>query len=101
MEKKPDSLLAFYRRVLRLRQKTLALKLGTVEDIKVNGPVLTFCRQFNHQSLYCVLNFSAMTQTAPDGLTGAQPLIANQELSHLALPPFYAGIYDSALLPHS
>ena len=54
----PDSILAYYKKLLRLRKEEEALIDGTFESIKTKHPVYQYFRKLDGQCLLIVLNFS-------------------------------------------
>jgi len=52
----PTSLLNLYRTLLRLRRSEPALTEGTIEDIRAEGTVLTYCRRADARRLRVALN---------------------------------------------
>ncbi|OCX62272.1 alpha-glucosidase [Thioclava sp. SK-1] len=64
-----DSVLAHYRAVLAFRKTTAALQSGTTEFLSLEAPLMAFKRITSTQTVTCVFNLSAQTQSlpAPDG----------------------------------
>ena len=54
----PGSLLSFYRRLLRARKDSLALRLGSYRSLPAAGGVYVFERQADDERLYVALNFT-------------------------------------------
>lgn len=59
----PDSLFQHYRGLLGLRKQYAALRSGSYEAVRVDGPVLSFVRRSGGEALLVALNYSGMTQT--------------------------------------
>jgi alpha-glucosidase len=71
----PDSLLNFYRRMLRLRQSTPALVAGEYRELHPHSEdIFAFVRhdQFSGQNCLVILNFSGEEQVVPLNLGGKQ-----------------------------
>ncbi|MDQ3751638.1 MAG: alpha-amylase family glycosyl hydrolase [Actinomycetota bacterium] len=69
----PGSTLAFYRRLIRLRNETPCLHSGSFELLASNNDVLAYVRAEEDQRMVVVLNFSATEacfEGAPAGLHG-------------------------------
>ena len=69
-EQQVGSMLNRYRELLRFRREHLALAKGSLEVELATGPVLSFTRSYQNQTLYCAFNLSADEQfiIAPDDL---------------------------------
>ena len=87
-EADPDSQLHWVRRVLALRGAHPALRIGAMEEARVEGAVLTFSRVAQGQRIDCAFNLGAqaVASVAPRGNT---ILVANGATS-AALPPYGA-----------
>ena len=78
-EDDPASLIHHYRHVIALRHAHPALAKGTMQDMLVTGPVLSFQRRDGDETLFCAFNLgsSATKIAAPDGawrlVDGAAP----------------------------
>ena len=57
-EQTPDSMLQHYRQAIALRLAHPALSRGTLEQLTVQGDVLSFIRRHNNDVLLCVFNLS-------------------------------------------
>jgi glycosidase len=67
----PDSVLSFYRRLLKLRHTNRALLDGNYVALNVTDPnVLSFARAYRHQAVLVLLNMSATQQFAEAGVPG-------------------------------
>jgi alpha-glucosidase len=67
----PDSVLSFYRRLLKLRHTNRALLDGNYLALNVTDPnVLSFARAYRHQAVLVLLNMSATQQFAEAGVPG-------------------------------
>jgi alpha-glucosidase len=94
----PDSLLHFYRRLLRLRQQTPALISGDYQVLEDTAePYLAFLRQTDEQTCLVVLNFSNQSPVInldlePDAahlIFSNHPRTSQQDsLSQLTIAPF-------------
>ncbi len=63
--KVPDSVLNFYRTVLRLRKTEPALKYGDYTALNTDDPnVFSYVRKYNNEAVLVVLNMSPEAQTA-------------------------------------
>ncbi len=95
----PDSMLNFYRRMLRLRKQTPALVAGDYTSLYDGQDYLAFLRHSpaDKQTCLVVLNLSERAHTLSLGLAASQarPLFSSHrrdgaadDLSHLAIQPF-------------
>ena len=94
----PDSLLHFYRQMLRVRRQTPALIAGTYEPVQETAEdYLAFLRRAKEQTCLVVLNMSDQAQTLAFDLDRplARPIFSNSrrdestaDLSRLYLAPF-------------
>jgi alpha-glucosidase len=67
----PDSVLSFYRRLLRLRHTNRALLDGNYVALNETDPnVLSFAREYRHRAVLVLLNMSATQQLAEAGVPG-------------------------------
>ncbi len=85
-----DSLLGETRHLLALRRETPALRLGRVENIAADGPLLSFDRVSADQRVRCLFNLSAELQELPDMPPQASVLASVNGGSPQALPAFSA-----------
>ena len=90
-ERDPDSLLAFTRAVIRLRNATPALRLGTLEIVEAGRQKLVFERAFGGQRLRCTFNLSE--SEAPLGRHNGALLTVGNVLAD-ALGPYAALIEE-------
>ncbi|HQJ51122.1 MAG TPA: alpha-amylase family glycosyl hydrolase [Anaerolineae bacterium] len=104
----PASLLANYRRLIRLRQNWPALSLGSYERVTVSeGPrsVYSYLRQDAAAQLLVVLNFTRESTAATLDLGATSlppgPWTATDLLSNAALPSLAGGAYRLELPPLS
>ena len=58
-EGNPDSVLGFARHFLHLRRGLDAMRLGTIDFIDAEKPVLVFTRTLGDEKILCVFNMSA------------------------------------------
>jgi alpha-glucosidase len=71
----PDSALAFSKAVIALRQSEPALRLGAIEFLDAEAPVVAFVRRHAGQSIACLFNLGPDPQVvAAPALTDAQLL---------------------------
>jgi alpha-glucosidase len=68
----PDSMLDFFRSLVRLRQEHAVLRRGNIVVIDGTGPVLAFWRSYENRRYLVGLNMSAGSQTLAPG--GSIPL---------------------------
>lgn len=93
-ERDPNSTLAFARRLLAMRQQSAALRLGDLEILNADGPVLAFLRTHKDERVLCVFNMSSgEIAFRNELLANAFPLSVYTGSSHvdqkiLALPPY-------------
>ena len=92
---KADSLLEFYRQLLRWRKLHPALVLGSLQLLDGNEQVLAFERRHHDQTLLCVFNLSASDAVwtvpatlAPVALTGHGITGAHRHTDTLHLQPW-------------
>ena len=106
----PNSVLGFYRRLLKLRHTNRALLDGSYVALNGADPnVLSFAREYRHQAVVVLLNMSAAQQSAQVGVPGfsrgrmkallrTPGVDENPSAAHrLDLPPFavYIGQIDN------
>jgi alpha-glucosidase len=74
-EKDVESALWFARAMIALRKGSAALRLGEIEFLDLDGPILAFVRRHEDEAIACLFNFSAEPRfvTAPQ-LAGAELL---------------------------
>jgi alpha-glucosidase len=104
--KDPNSILEFYKQVLKLRHTNSALLKGNYTPInKENQNVLSYLRLYSNQGVVVALNMSAATQNIalelkPKGFASAKPLIATEaatvKAGDVSLPPF--GVFIGELM---
>ena len=63
LEADPDSLLHYYRAVLRYRREHSALVDGDIHFLKIDEPILAFGRSNGEDAIVCVFNLSATPHT--------------------------------------
>jgi alpha-glucosidase len=87
-ERDPHSLLTFTRDLLALRRATPALRLGTMDRLRVHGDVLSFTRVHGDQAIHCAFNIGsgAHAHAAPAGET----IVSVNAASPAHLPPWGA-----------
>lgn len=89
----PDSVLNFYRKLLRWRKQQPVLHEGTYRDLLPNHPTLwAYERQLDNERLTVVANVSAMDVALPIKLTG-ELIFGNYPKITADLQPFEARIY--------
>lgn len=87
-----DSVLSFYKKLLRWRKKTPAIWAGTYRDLLPDHPAIwAYERQLDDVRLLVLANFSDQPVPLPEGLTGAV-LLANYGGDPATLRPFEARI---------
>ena len=84
------SLLALTRSLLALRRDTPALRLGRVEAISAEGPLLSFDRVSADQRVRCLFNLSANASKPRNLPPRAAPLIAVNGGSRQTMPAYSA-----------
>jgi alpha-glucosidase len=94
-ERDPDSVLACSRALIAFRQGSAALRLGELEFLETEAPVLAFVRRHGDEAIACVFNLSAEPAVLADPLfAGAEVLpvggYAELRAGSLGLPPFAA-----------
>ena len=62
----PQSVLSFARAMITLRKATPALKLGGIEFLEADAPVIAFVRRHEGESIACVFNLSGEPQVLAD-----------------------------------
>jgi len=100
-EPDPNSLLNFYRRLLKVRRENIALQKGTLQLKPPKTHSLVYYRLTPNQKLAICLNFSNRTQSLPIPLDNSkllfsthlesQPLASSKSKTELLLQP-YEGI---------
>jgi len=71
----PNSTLSFARAVIALRQSTPALRLGGIEFLESEAPIIAFVRRWQGVSIACLFNLSADPQVADDPALGGAELL--------------------------
>ena len=68
-EQTPNSVLQYYRHAIALRQSHAALQRGTLDQLSVQGSVLSFVRRYDDEVLFCAFNMgeSTCSMTLPSG----------------------------------
>lgn len=93
----PDSLWHTYRSLLHMRRQHLALRRGSYEAVRVDGPVLSFVRRHDTESVLIALNYSDQPHALnrPDWNADATPLWSNPELKppSSTLPAWGAAVW--------
>ena len=84
------SLLHLTRQLLALRGLHPALKLGAIERIVADGPLLSFDRITGGQRIRCLFNLSAKAGAGPAVPANACPLLALNDASVQAMPAYSA-----------
>jgi len=54
----PNSVLNFYRQLIALRRKKLALQMGSFEKSPSHRDIMSYCRVYQNERVYVMLNFS-------------------------------------------
>jgi len=57
-EKDPDSVLSFYRKMLKFRQRSNLLREGKMSFYNTEEPVLSFAREYKGSIIVCLFNLS-------------------------------------------
>lgn len=93
-EQNDQSTLAYARKLLAVRRKSAALRLGDIEFMECPAPLLVYIRAHENERVMCVFNMSAEQSSFQHALLkGAVPLAVSHnlvELSHdvLGLAPY-------------
>lgn len=69
----PESMLTFYRRLIRLRAASRALQAGDYARLPSPAGTLCFTRQHEHSRVSVLLNFTDVTATVPVPVVSAVP----------------------------
>jgi len=93
-EADPQSQLAITRQIIALRRAHRALAVGAMEDLRVEGDLLTFTRREGGEAVACTFNLGGETiaHAAPEG----QILLALNGADGGQLPPYAAHFILSA-----
>lgn len=78
----PESMLSFYKSLLRLRKEHPALTLGTYESLRYEDGLLTFVRRDESERILVALNFSEQLKTLDGFTTGSRLLLSNKRTAH-------------------
>ncbi|MEH7302185.1 alpha-glucosidase [Neobacillus drentensis] len=62
-QNKPESMLSFYKSLLRLRKEHPAFTLGTYESLRYEDGLMTFVRKSESEQILVALNFSDLPKT--------------------------------------
>jgi alpha-glucosidase len=86
--KEPDSILEFYKKVLKLRHTNEALMKGDYTAINESDPkVLSYLRTYKDQTVVVALNMSAGAQTLKlEGYSAARRLVSTNAVSSRNAP---------------
>ena len=76
-EDDPDSLLNYFRRFLKWRNRQPALKYGDFDQIEVGTQILSFIRKVAGQRLLCVFNFAEQSNFYLVSCRYGHPLMSN------------------------
>ena len=88
-ESERDSTLSLTRRLIALRSRTAALRLGTLHMLEASAAILAFERRWEGQRLLCVFNLGATAQSIDAPLPGTWQLLESVGGAGLwTLPPF-------------
>jgi glycosidase len=79
----PDSLLAHYRRLMRLRQARPSLRRGTVEAVVQHGPLLAFDRCHGSERTRVLVNVGAQAVSLGELRPAAAVVIVGGAGMHL------------------
>ena len=94
-EKDPDSILNFYKKMIKFRNESDVLKFGDFKDEIVTNKLITYYRTYQNKTYQIVLNFSDKI-IKYCGLLNLKLLISNYEgqENFKTLPPYFAGIFE-------
>jgi len=76
-EKRPDSLLNWYRRLIYIRRQSAALHKGQQQLLPAHEHVLAYLRSEGEEKQIILLNFSAQTQTTEIAFSGHLSVLFN------------------------
>jgi alpha-amylase len=95
----PGSLLSRYRKLIRARQASAALRAGALELLQSSGPLLAFLRTDGRERLLVVHNLGDRQQSAAlsVGAAAAEPLFADDGVSL----DFSGGTARVSIAPHA
>ena len=80
-ESSPVSSLAWTRKILALRRKSMALRWGEMEFLDAPAPVLAFIRRHEGEGAFCVFNMSSEpVRFADSRVAGAEPLLESPDV---------------------
>ena len=91
--KDPDSIFAFYQKLIRMRKEMPIVQEGIIVPLlEDHEKVFAYERKYNDESLICVNNFFAENTEFDLDLTGYEVLLGNypdqKPASHMALRPY-------------
>jgi alpha-glucosidase len=72
----PGSMLSLYRRLIRLRASSVALRRGRYRTAPAPGGVYAYWREHGDERLLVVLNFASAPKTVETGVRGLEPVLA-------------------------
>ena len=97
MQKDKDSLLGTYKKMIRLRNRNIALRRGSYKSVNSgHAQVYAFLRSHPEQNLLVVHNFSAATiesLTLPETIKPVKELLSNTPVTGTLLAPYETKVF--------
>lgn len=80
-EEDPDSILAYYRKIIALRKKEEPLSYGSFEPLHTSGKIMAYYRSYQGKMLFVLLNLTDRTVSLPRSIRQMQGevLLSNYE----------------------
>ena len=82
-ENNPDSILSFYRNLLKIRKQHDVFVYGDFEELEFNNPqIYAYKKKFKEEEIIVILNFSKtkLDFKIPEGVNVVEPLINNYKV---------------------
>ena len=92
-EKDKDSILNFYKELIKYRNKSDILKFGTFKDEKSHPYVVKFVREYKKRKLLIIINLSSHKILETEKQDRKLVLSNYRQDFYKFLPPYFAGIY--------
>ena len=94
-EKDPNSILNFYKKLIKFRNNNDVLRFGDFKDEYVKKNIVSYYRNYEGKNYLIVLNFSDK-KAKYCNLLNVKTLISNyeNEVDFNNLPPYFAGIFE-------
>ena len=91
----PNSILNFYKKLIKFRNDSEILKFGETETVKISNSIVSFKRIYNDKTYLIILNFSKKSKKY-NKKCDASLLISNYDTFENGnlYPPYFGGIFE-------